>query len=180
MFLLFLASLGDLILCVCVHPCVTQLLPSVFTSRAGASGSSLLWLVGSCVPQLLIDLSEYVNLTSPVAPALPHTQRQPPKPPPVSTKATSAGQLVSDLAGQLDRPVRTRVASSLCLITNGSGKQSCLSFLIISCLIQFWFQWVYWEVKFTFARFTFESVLSAWLTGSCLETTRLCKSLFAL
>ncbi|KAM9839234.1 pyruvate dehydrogenase E1 subunit alpha 1b isoform 2-T2 [Aulostomus maculatus] len=34
------------------------------------------------VSELLIDLSEYVNLTSPAAPALAQTQRQPPKPPP--------------------------------------------------------------------------------------------------
>lgn len=139
---------------VCVHPCVTYFLPSVLALRAGSSGSSLVWLVGSCAPQLLIDLSEYVNLTSAVVPALPHTQRQPPKPPPVSTNATPAGELVSNLTDQLDRLVRICVASSVCLITNGTGKHSCLcSYIhIISCLIQFWFQFVYWEVTFTFWR----------------------------
>lgn len=73
---------------------------------------AVLWLVGSCVPQLLIDLSEYVNVTSPAAPALAQTQRQPPKPPPVRTRAPAA-ELVSAQTDQLDRPVRTRVASSM-------------------------------------------------------------------
>ncbi|KAA8580512.1 hypothetical protein FQN60_013470 [Etheostoma spectabile] len=45
-------------------------------------------------PQLLIDLSEYVSVTSPAAaaPALAQAQRQPPKPPPVSTRALVSGQ----------------------------------------------------------------------------------------
>lgn len=94
------------------------------------------WL---CFPQLLLDLSEYVNLTSPVAPALPRTQWQPPKPPPVSAKATSAGQLDSHLADQLGRPVRTCIASSVGLITNGGGNRSCLSSYthVIGCLYSF-------------------------------------------
>ncbi|XP_013771233.1 pyruvate dehydrogenase E1 subunit alpha 1b isoform X1 [Pundamilia nyererei] len=63
------------------------------------------------VPQLLTDLSEFVDLTSPAAPASAQTQRLPPKPPPtaVSTRAASA-LLVSGCA---DRPVRTREASSM-------------------------------------------------------------------
>ncbi|XP_013771235.1 pyruvate dehydrogenase E1 subunit alpha 1b isoform X3 [Pundamilia nyererei] len=54
------------------------------------------------VPQLLTDLSEFVDLTSPAAPASAQTQRLPPKPPPtaVSTRAASA-LLVSGCA---DRP----------------------------------------------------------------------------
>uniref|UniRef100_A0A667ZRG4 Pyruvate dehydrogenase E1 component subunit alpha n=1 Tax=Myripristis murdjan TaxID=586833 RepID=A0A667ZRG4_9TELE len=55
------------------------------------------------VSELLIDLSEYVSLTSPAAPALAKTQRQPPKPPPVSTRA-SAEQLVSAPAAPLASP----------------------------------------------------------------------------
>ncbi|XP_034717605.1 pyruvate dehydrogenase E1 component subunit alpha, somatic form, mitochondrial-like isoform X1 [Etheostoma cragini] len=62
------------------------------------------------VSELLIDLSEYVSVTSPAAPALAQAQRQPPKPPPVSTRAPAA-QLVSGQADPLDAP-GTRVVVS--------------------------------------------------------------------
>lgn len=72
---------------------------------------SVLWSdwLAPFVPQLLTDLSEFVDLTSPAAPASAQTQRLPPKPPPtaVSTRAASA-MLVSGCA---DRPVRTLEAS---------------------------------------------------------------------
>lgn len=82
---------------------------------------AVLWLVGSCAPQLLIDLSEYVSLTSPAAPVLAQTGRQPPKPPPVSTRAPAA-ELVSSQTDQLDRPVRTCSILHVCLITNTGGE----------------------------------------------------------
>ncbi|KAK5849800.1 hypothetical protein PBY51_014105 [Eleginops maclovinus] len=55
------------------------------------------------VSELLVDLSEYVSVTSPpLAPAMAQTQRQPPKPPPVRTIAP-AEQLVKNQA-KTDRP----------------------------------------------------------------------------
>ncbi|XP_069368497.1 pyruvate dehydrogenase E1 subunit alpha 1b isoform X1 [Paralichthys olivaceus] len=55
------------------------------------------------VSELLVDLSEYVSLTSPSTPDLAKTQRQPPKPPPVSTRAP-VEQLVSPQSDPLDAP----------------------------------------------------------------------------
>ncbi|XP_033964692.1 pyruvate dehydrogenase E1 subunit alpha 1b isoform X1 [Pseudochaenichthys georgianus] len=55
------------------------------------------------VSELLVDLSEYVSVTSPPpAPTVALTQRQPPKPPPVRTRAP-AEQLVKNQA-ETDRP----------------------------------------------------------------------------
>lgn len=79
-------------------------------------------MVGSCVPppplQLLVDLSEYVSLTSPASAASvsAKAQRQPPDPPPVSTRAPAA-ELVSVHADRTDGAVRTRRRLP-CLITN--------------------------------------------------------------
>nr|XP_061810022.1 pyruvate dehydrogenase E1 component subunit alpha, mitochondrial-like isoform X2 [Nerophis lumbriciformis] len=42
------------------------------------------------VSELLIDLSEYVSLTSPAAPDLARTQRLPPKPPPIAARVTAS------------------------------------------------------------------------------------------
>lgn len=102
----------EVIVCVRVHSPCSCCFFCFHLITVELSGCSLVWLVGSCVPQLLTDLSEYVSLTSPAAPALPTTQRQPPKPPPVSTRA-SAAELVSAQTDQLDRPVRACVASSM-------------------------------------------------------------------
>lgn len=95
--------------CCCFWCCLTcRCLLTCSLCRA-----TLVWLVGSCVLQLLIDLSEYVNLSSATMPALAKTQWQPPKPLPVSTRA-SAAQLV------------WLTSKDLCsipgLFTNGAGE----------------------------------------------------------
>ncbi|XP_068566383.1 pyruvate dehydrogenase E1 subunit alpha 1b isoform X2 [Cebidichthys violaceus] len=66
---------------------------------------------------LLVDLSEYVSVTSPAAPALAQTRRQPPKPPPVSTRVLASAQ--TDQLDQLDGPVRA--LEPPCVITNRGG-----------------------------------------------------------
>lgn len=109
------------------HVCVSSLHFSLccfhLQTLQSSSGRAVLWsdwLAPVSPPQLLIDLSEYVSLTSPAAPALAQTQRQPPKPPPASTRA-SAAELVSGQTDQLDRPVRSGILH-VCLITNGGGE----------------------------------------------------------
>lgn len=74
---------------------------------------SVLWSdwLAPFVPQLLTDLSEFVDLTSPAAPASAQTQRLPPKPPPTAVGARAASALL--VSGCADRPVRTREASSM-------------------------------------------------------------------
>lgn len=74
---------------------------------------SVLWSdwLAPFVPQLLTDLSEFVDLTSPAAPASAQTQRLPPKPPPTAVSTRAAAALL--VSGCADRPVRTREASSM-------------------------------------------------------------------
>ncbi|XP_034416370.1 pyruvate dehydrogenase E1 subunit alpha 1b isoform X1 [Cyclopterus lumpus] len=63
------------------------------------------------VSELLIDLSEYVNVTSLATPTLAQTLRQPPKPPPVGPRAPAAAQLVSAQTDRLDGPGTSVVVS---------------------------------------------------------------------
>ncbi|KAM4718163.1 pyruvate dehydrogenase E1 subunit alpha 1b isoform 4-T4 [Anableps anableps] len=67
------------------------------------------------VSELLIGLSEHVNLTSPpAAPAPPQARRLPPKPPPPLPPAGGAAQLVSTQTGRPDGPgARVVVSRSL-------------------------------------------------------------------
>ncbi|XP_013771236.1 pyruvate dehydrogenase E1 subunit alpha 1b isoform X4 [Pundamilia nyererei] len=52
------------------------------------------------VPQLLTDLSEFVDLTSPAAPASAQTQRLPPKPPPTAGARVVVSRSFADFTPQ--------------------------------------------------------------------------------